>query len=145
MLRNHFSRNWWGKKRKKADGINLTLLCAFIPQIQEPKRDQQLILVIAYTSNWKLFVTFSRRQDRQSNEERFIQRNITYSVQLLLHITVLTNQLRNLFLQPIILLHQQLVHCTQFPIYCLKPRRLFSLLLSTPTHAHKIKHHPISD
>lgn len=53
-----------------------------------------------------------------------------YILSVLSEVTVLIHQLRNLLLQPIIFLHQQLIHGCQFPIHSLKARRLFSLLLS---------------
>lgn len=59
----------------------------------------------------------------------------TYSLKLLPHITILAYQLRHLFLQPVILLHQQLVHGRQFPVHGLESRGLFPLLL--PTSAKK--------
>lgn len=59
-------------------------------------------------------------------------------MQLLPHIPIFAYQLRNLFLQAIILLHQQLVHRCQFPVHSLEPWRLFSLLLSAPASP---KHH----
>jgi len=62
------------------------------------------------------------------------QKTHTYSMQLLPHIPILTHQLWHLLLQPIILLHQQLVHCSEFAVHSLKPRSLLSLLLPTPAH-----------
>jgi hypothetical protein len=64
----------------------------------------------------------------------------TYSMQLLPHKSILTHKLWHLFLQSIIFLHQQLVHCRQFPIHSLKPWSLFSLLLSTSAHNNSKPH-----
>jgi len=65
-----------------------------------------------------------------------------YSVQLLAHKPVLIHQLWNLLLQPLIFLHQQLVHSRKFPVHTLKLRGLFSLLLPTPANQknHKSNH-----
>lgn len=54
-------------------------------------------------------------------------RRDNYILSMLAEISVLIHQLRNLFLQPIIFLHQQFIHRRQFPIHRLKTRRLFSL------------------
>jgi hypothetical protein len=59
----------------------------------------------------------------------------TYSLQLLPHETIFAHQLWHLFLKAIILLHQQLIHCCQFPVHSLESWGLFSLLLSTPAHS----------
>lgn len=49
---------------------------------------------------------------------------------MLAEIAILIHQLRHLLLQPIIFLHQKLVHGGQLPIHSLEARGLFSLLLS---------------
>lgn len=66
-------------------------------------------------------------------------KNNSYILSVLTKITIFIHQLRHLFLQPIVLLHQQLIHCSQLPIYSLQPRRLLSLLLSTSEQLTKTK------
>jgi hypothetical protein len=50
-------------------------------------------------------------------------------VELILHVPVVIDETGHLFLQPVILLHQQLIHCTQLPIHSLQARGLLALLL----------------
>jgi len=63
----------------------------------------------------------------------------SYILSVLTKITIFIHQLRHLLLQPIVLFHQQLIHCSQLPIYSLQPRRLLSLLLSTSEQLTKTK------
>lgn len=56
----------------------------------------------------------------------------TYILWLLAEIAVFVDQVRHLFLQPIVFLHQKLVHRSQLSIDSLQSRRLFPLLFSTP-------------
>jgi hypothetical protein len=44
-------------------------------------------------------------------------------------VAIFIHQMRNLFLQPIILLHKQLIHSSQLPIHSLQTLSLFSPLL----------------
>lgn len=62
---------------------------------------------------------------------------------MLTEVAIFIHQLRHLFLQPVILLHQKLVHSRQLPIYSLQPGGLFSLLLPTSelTAKNRIHHH----
>lgn len=53
------------------------------------------------------------------------------SVDSVFHEPILVNQVGDLLLQTVILLHQKLVHSTQLSVHCLKPSRFFPLLLST--------------
>lgn len=53
----------------------------------------------------------------------------TYILGMLAKVAILVDQLRNLLLQPIVFLHQQLVHRCQLTIHRLKARGLFPLLL----------------
>jgi hypothetical protein len=54
-------------------------------------------------------------------------------MELLLHVPILVNKTGHLLLQPVILLHQQLVHCSQLPVHSLQARSLLPLLLAAPT------------
>lgn len=62
-----------------------------------------------------------------------------YILCLLAEIAVLIDELRHLLLQPIILLHQKLVHCGQLPIHSLQSRRLFPLFLSASAKIQQAK------
>lgn len=56
----------------------------------------------------------------------------TYILQLLPHVRIFVNQLRDLLLKTLILLHKKLVHCRQLPVDGLQPRRLLALLVAAP-------------
>jgi hypothetical protein len=45
----------------------------------------------------------------------------TYTLQLLPHVCILVNQLRNLLLKTLVLFHKELVHCRQLSVHSLKP------------------------
>lgn len=45
---------------------------------------------------------------------------------------IFVNQLRDLLLKTLILLHKKLVHCRQLPVDGLQPRRLLALLVAAP-------------
>lgn len=49
---------------------------------------------------------------------------------MLAKVAVFVYQLRDLFLQSIVFLHQEFVHGCELPVHTLKPRGLFPLLLS---------------
>ena len=51
-------------------------------------------------------------------------------LQLLPHVCILLNQMSDLFLKALVLLHQKFVHCSQLPIDSLKTRSLLPLLLT---------------
>ena len=57
------------------------------------------------------------------------KRKEAYTVKLILHVPVVIDETGHLFLLPVILLHQQLIHCTQLPIHSLQARGLLALLL----------------
>jgi hypothetical protein len=59
-------------------------------------------------------------------------------MELLPHVPVLVNEAGHLLLQPVILLHQQLVHRSQLPVHSLQARCLLALLLAAPAN-HKGK------
>ena len=61
-----------------------------------------------------------------------VNKTRAYILQLLLHVRILVNQLGNLLLQSLILLHEKLVHCGQFSVHGLEPRRLLPLLITAP-------------
>jgi hypothetical protein len=47
-------------------------------------------------------------------------------------VRIFVNQLRDLLLKTLILLHKKLVHCRQLPVDGLQPRRLLALLVAAP-------------
>lgn len=53
-------------------------------------------------------------------------------LRLLAVVAVLVDELRDLLLQAVVLLHEQLVHGRQLPVQRLQPRRLLPLLLPAP-------------
>jgi hypothetical protein len=61
-----------------------------------------------------------------------VNKTRAYILQLLLHVRILVNQLGYLLLQSLILLHEKLVHCGQFSVHGLEPRRLLPLLITAP-------------
>lgn len=63
----------------------------------------------------------------------------TYILWLLAEIAVFVDQVRHLFLQAIVFLHQKLVHRRQLSIHSLQSGRLFPLLFSTPVTNSKQK------
>ena len=60
-------------------------------------------------------------------------------MKLILHVPVVIDQTGHLFLQPVILLHQQLIHCTQLPIHSLQARGLLALLLPASANHKKAR------
>ena len=52
----------------------------------------------------------------------------------ILHIPVVKDETGHLLLQPVILLHQQLVHRSQLPVHSLQARGLLPLLLAASTN-----------
>ncbi|BAS85430.1 Os03g0640825 [Oryza sativa Japonica Group] len=77
-----------------------------------------LLLVVLTTCNHRLTA-------RVCNDESHI-------MELLPHVPVLVNEAGHLLLQPVILLHQQLVHRSQLPVHSLQARCLLALLLAAP-------------
>lgn len=69
--------------------------------------------------------------NRKINLHRMNKKDRPYILSLLTEIAVFINEMRDLLLQPIVLLHQELVHGCQLPVHHLEPWRLFPLLLST--------------
>ena len=67
------------------------------------------------------------------------KRKEAYTVKLILHVPVVIDQTGHLFLQPVILLHQQLIHCTQLPIHSLQARGLLALLLPASANHKKAR------
>lgn len=68
------------------------------------------------------------------NYKKRNKRNMqTHIMQLLTHVAVLVNKMRHLFLQPVVFLHQQLVHGSELAVHCLETRGFFPLLLPAPT------------
>lgn len=61
-----------------------------------------------------------------------VNKTRAYTLQQLLHVHILVNQLGNLLLQSLILLHEKLVHCSQLSVHGLEPRRLIALLVTAP-------------
>jgi hypothetical protein len=55
-------------------------------------------------------------------------------MELLPHVPILVNETGHLLLQPVILLHQQLVHCSQLPVHSLQARGLLPLLFTASTN-----------
>jgi hypothetical protein len=53
------------------------------------------------------------------------------------HVAVLVDETGHLLLQPVVLLHQQLVHGRQLPVHSLQARCLLPLLLAAPNN-HKV-------
>jgi hypothetical protein len=56
----------------------------------------------------------------------------TYILQLLAHVRIFMNQLRDLLLKTLILFHKELVHCRQLSVDSLKPRGFLPLLITAP-------------
>ena len=54
----------------------------------------------------------------------------SHIMELLPHVPILVNKTGHLLLQPVILLHQQLVHRSQLPVHSLQARGLLPLLLA---------------
>lgn len=86
-----------------------------IPHLFTNPKDQ--IPFIAYIFKGQRYQD-KKEKPRLSNQRK--TKIFLYILSLLAKITVLIHQLRNLFLQPIIFLHQQLIHRRQFPIHSLK-------------------------
>lgn len=59
-------------------------------------------------------------------------REYAYALRLLAVVAVLVDELRDLLLQAVVLLHEQLVHGRQLPVHRLQPGRLLPLLLPAP-------------
>lgn len=57
----------------------------------------------------------------------------SHIVQLRAHVPILIDESGHLLLQPVILLHQQLVHRSQLPVHSLQARGFLPLLLAAPT------------
>jgi hypothetical protein len=58
----------------------------------------------------------------------------SHIVKLLSHVSILVHESGDLLLQPVILLHQQLVHRSQLPVHSLQARGLLPLLLAASTN-----------
>lgn len=70
-----------------------------------------------------------KEREREWSDER--ERD-AYALRLLAVVAVLVDELRDLLLQAVVLLHEQLVHGRQLPVQRLQPGRLLPLLLPAP-------------
>lgn len=78
-------------------------------------------------------VEAGREGDGEGGErERSDERVDAYALRLLAVVAVLVDELRDLLLQAVVLLHEQLVHGRQLPVQRLQPGRLLPLLLPAP-------------
>lgn len=69
---------------------------------------------------------------REREKELSDEGEYAYALRLLAVVAVLVDELRDLLLQAVVLLHEQLVHGRQLPVYRLQPGRLLPLLLPAP-------------
>jgi hypothetical protein len=58
----------------------------------------------------------------------------SHIMELLSHVPILVDESGDLLLQPVILLHQQLVHCSQLLVHSLQARGHLPLLLAASTN-----------
>jgi hypothetical protein len=69
---------------------------------------------------------------REREKELSDEGEYAYALRLLAVVAVLVDELRDLLLQAVVLLHEQLVHGRQLPVHRLQPGRLLPLLLPAP-------------
>ena len=111
---------------------NLPYIHELMPKPQNASEnetlDQNKISILAY---------ITERERERERERESINHKVkagdwrAYSVQLRSHVSIIINQLRDLLLQAVVLLHKQLVHGSQLPINSLETRSFLSLLFST--------------
>lgn len=96
--------------------------------IQRPVHVEQtlettLLLDFSLEETWYCLIEVAKYIDRDQMQ--------TYTMNLLAHVAILIDKLRNLLLQTVIFLHQQFVHSIQLAVHCLETRSFLSLLLPT--------------
>lgn len=107
--------------------------CWFWPLITTDSQLLSVVVPAEACSNQSMVQPLTFR-NKKSSQKMTARGRCPHSLYLLLHISILVNQMRNLLLQTVILFHQQFVHRSQLSVHCLQPRSFLPLLLTTPTH-----------
>jgi hypothetical protein len=87
----------------------------------EPCNKVHISIEMIYLENYNMFWGISKGDG-------------SHIMELLSHVPILVDESGDLLLQPVILLHQQLVHCSQLPVHSLQARGLLPLLLAASTN-----------